>query len=214
MQNIENVQVSCPKCKEFNNFKLQTSVNITDNKKVRDDILNGKFFIKKCQNCETEMTIEYPFIYHDSVNRFMIYYLPEIRDKDINEINEKIKTSDSINEEIKFTYSMRIVGDLESLKEKIYIFENGKNDITLELYKTLVISSLRDSHPEFIPYDILYTNDNKLIAYGEKTETLMLSIMEDLYNKLQDDIGEVISDSIGKGFIQVDAHWIKDKFYN
>jgi len=214
MENIEKIQISCPKCKEINNYQLPTSVNVSNGESSKEDIISGKFFIKECKKCGTKMTIEYPFIYHDSFNKFMIYFFPEINSEHISRINNQLKVNENIDDEIEVIYALRIVEDLETFKEKINIFENGKNDITLELYKTLIISSLKDSHPNFIPYDIIYTEEDKLLVYGENDQTITMNIINELYEKLQDDINEIISDSIGKGFLQIDATWVKDKFYN
>jgi hypothetical protein len=214
MQNTEKIQISCPKCSFLNTFDVKTSINITNNPESKEVILNDDFFTYHCNKCNTGLVLNYPFLYRDNLNAYMLYYLPDADTKKIDEINHQLKTNDNINEELSTIYTLRFVEDLTSFKEKIHIFDNGKDDIAVELYKTLIMLSLKESHESFMPYDALYTNENKLLIIGENDKYMKLGIDEDIYDKLQNDILSVISDSLGKGFLNIDSHWIKDKFYN
>ena len=122
--------VVCPMCGELSKAIAYTSVNVTVNPELREQVLDGSLFAWKCPSCGYSARLTYPVLYNDMKNRFMVYLIPKIDrfqlcDKELEEQYNNLRN-----------ISKRAVADFNSFKEKIFIFESGLDDMAVETYFT------------------------------------------------------------------------------
>lgn len=133
MSKITTRTFTCPKCHKESKFTKYDSVNVSLDPKLREGVLSGKLFQWTCPECGETLTILYDFLYHDMDNHFMIYFSPndcESINRQTNEMLEKYKgMRDSL---------YRSTDNYNRLKEKIFILENGLDDIAIELGKVFI----------------------------------------------------------------------------
>lgn len=137
-------KITCPKCGVEGNFTIWHSVNVDVNPETREKVKNGKLFEYKCKNCGDINHVEYRFLYHDTNNNFMIWYFPNNEYDIYNEINE-VNNIDLLSLARR---KIRMVDNKRSLIEKIHIFEDGLNDIVIELLKKMILINIEDKTVE------------------------------------------------------------------
>ena len=76
--NVVNKAIVCPMCGELGKAEIYTSVNTTVNKALRSKVLDGELFSWRCPSCNYSARLNYPILYNDMKNRFMVYLIPKI----------------------------------------------------------------------------------------------------------------------------------------
>ena len=137
-------KIICPNCNAEGNFVMWHSINVDVNPETRTEVKNRQIFKYECKNCGNVFEVEYSFLYHDVTNKFMIWYFPK-RDYDIDKEIEEVNRENLIE---KFNEKIRIVDDKRDLIEKINIFEDGLNDIGIEMIKYIIGEQLQDKSVE------------------------------------------------------------------
>ena len=105
----KNIEINCPKCKARQNLKIWQSINVTEDKTLKDMVFSQDIFKFKCENCGVISIIEYPFIYHDEAKKFFVYFDSSKKFENVIETPE---------------YKTRTVGSYLELLETIRILED------------------------------------------------------------------------------------------
>ena len=113
---------------------------------------------------------------------------------------------------------MRLVADLNALKEKIFIFEAGLDDRVMELFKMLTLTKLHGDNPDQVPDVLLFTKvdedeDGKKIFLAAFRDNKYLGIVELPYSLYQTCVvtGEPIWDTPVTECAAIDQEWIADR---
>ena len=133
MINPKIVSVTCPDCQKDGEFRQFEIINITENPKMRDDIMSRQIFSYTCPHCGEKIPVSYDCIYLDTENKHCIALIT-------NEIPSLI---DSISAE---DYSIRIVQTINDFIEKIALFEDGIDDRVCELCKLFLEESYEEQN--------------------------------------------------------------------
>ena len=142
------VKATCPDCKKEFPFEVWQSVNVQLNPEMREKVLDHSIFNFKCPECGLEAHTDYPFLYNDMKNGFMIQYCPDKEDFDnCKKALEEIQESDSATGALNIKF-LRIVTNYFQLVEKIQIFESGLDDRQIELLKVNQVKQLNANKPE------------------------------------------------------------------
>ena len=142
------VKATCPDCKKEFPFEIWQSVNIQLNPEMREKVFDHSIFNFECPHCGSKGYTEYPFLYNDMKNAFMIQYCPEDDSiEDYKKALQEIIDSDSAMGALNNRY-LRIVTKYFQLVEKIKIFESGYDDRLIELLKAHEIKELNLNKPE------------------------------------------------------------------
>jgi len=147
----KNIEINCPKCKEKQYFKVWQSVNVTEDKNLKDMVFNQSIFKFKCDNCKTESLIEYPFIYHDYDKKFFVYFDSSGKFQNIIE-SEGYKTKTASNY-LEFLEMIRILEDeIDESKIKIAkdeLFNKFQSNDKLKNIDKLYYSGINNNKLEF-----------------------------------------------------------------
>ena len=132
MTKISAKPFTCLKCGSKGEFKMYDTVNVTLDPNLRERVLSGEIFDWTCPQCGETLNIRHNLLYHDMKKKFQVYYSP---------LN-CVELNDIMNETLAKWHGMiktvRTVDSLNALSEKIFVFEEGLNDIAIELSKVFI----------------------------------------------------------------------------
>lgn len=132
MSEIVTKSVICPKCRQQSATNIIISANTVEEPDIRKAVFDESIFRWKCKKCGFSTRFQHPFLYNDIEHKFMIYFIPQVERQKV--VDQKLESQYSDLQDIR----KRIVPDINSLKEKIIIFENNYDDLALELTKLAV----------------------------------------------------------------------------
>lgn len=132
MSSISTKPFTCSKCGYKGKIKMYDSVNVTLDPKLRERVLSGEIFGWTCPKCEEVLSVRHNLLYHDMHNEFQVYYSPTECEALNDMMNETLAKFPGMRK------TVRTVDSLNALREKIYIFEEGLNDIAIELSKVVI----------------------------------------------------------------------------
>ncbi len=215
LSNVISKEVACPNCNEITNEHLYISINATNDPQFRDDLLSEKLLKYKCENCNYECRFTYPLLYNDMKHRFMVYLIPEIdrfqlEDRSLEEDYRNLKG-----------IKKRITPDFNSLKEKIFIFESGLDDMAVELTKLAISEIVAKKHNLKRVEEghlSMYNRETNTMGFtffiGENNEPYVQSARLEIYAKSLKIVSEICSnDKKLSGFIKIDREWAENTLF-
>lgn len=125
------MMILCPHCHAEYNFTPQERVNIARFPVLREQIQNLSLFRATCPNCGETMLVLHPCLYHDMVNRFMVWLWVDQK--------EPIPQADF---DPLAGYTLRVVDSMNAFREKILLLEQGLDDRAIEIMKLLLYAQL------------------------------------------------------------------------
>ena len=158
-------EFTCPKCKKKNRFKYNEIVPVN---KVKD-IYNKNIIKHKCKYCKEEIMVDQPLLI--DTDTYKIVY--------INGCTEV--TKDKVDK------PTRLCDTYDDFKEKVLIFEDGLNDLVIELIKGMLIYKLdEDVRRSIVDIRFDSKSDDKLkfflIGFGKGIE-FPLSVYNDMLKR-------------------------------
>ena len=215
MSNVISKEVSCPKCSHTGSAHLYISINATNDPQFRDDLLSGKLLDYTCPNCGYQGRYTYPLLYNDMKRRFMVYLIPEI---DRFQLEDRSLEDDYRNLK---GIRKRITADFNSLKEKIFIFESGLDDMAVELTKYAIASMIAKKHDlsnVSEGYLSMYNRETNTIGFtyfiGENNEPFVQSARLEIYRKSLKIVDAICAnDKKLSGFIKIDREWAENTLF-
>lgn len=213
--NVVNKAIVCPMCGDLGKAEIYTSVNTTVNKALRDKVLDGELFSWRCPSCNYSARLNYPILYNDMKNRFMVYLIPKIDRYQLCDKELENKYSNLRN------ISKRITADFNSFKEKIFIFESGLDDMAVELTKLAIsqtVSKKLDGAEIVDGYLSMYDRETNTMGFtyfsGEERKPYVQTARLEIYGKSKDIIDRfAVKDKKLKGFIKIDKEWAENILY-
>ncbi|MCQ2515182.1 MAG: CpXC domain-containing protein [Ruminococcus sp.] len=205
----------CPSCGELNKAQIYTSVNVTVNKSFRARVLDGSLFKWICPECGYKARLNYPILYNDMKDRFMVYLIPKVDRFQLSdkELEKRYSNLRNINK--------RIVPNFSTFKEKIFIFESGLDDMAVELTKLAIsqtVSRKLDGVEITEGYLSMYDRESNTMGFtffiGEEHKPYVQTARLEIYGKSKGIIDQLaIKDKKIKGFIKIDREWAENILY-
>lgn len=188
MSSYNKSNTICPKCGKEIEVKIWDSINADLNPEMKREILSGEFGKVICDNCNAVSYIQYPFLYHDMSGKYMIGVMSDYNCPMESEYPEG--------------YILRTVDDLPQLVEKINIFDDGYDDVVMEVVKE-VIRGITNKDSD----DMLYSHTEKgNLVFALPNKEVGLSIKSKIYYVTESECDE--QDSHKKEFIKVNREYI------
>lgn len=178
-----NITVNCSKCGKSLTATMFVSVNSDYSNDLAMQIMSGELFDVKCPRCQFVSHLEYDFLYHDMHNRAMIWVVHK------NSPDYESKLSE-IRSTQKLPYkTLRIVEDMNALKEKVSCLESKRDDRIIELCKVFTVYDLLSKHPDFDFADAFYTaasGKEMIYLFGNDGKEMCCELPDKLYHVLQE----------------------------
>ena len=192
MRKIRFERVTCPDCGYTGEYKVYDSINIDDESKTnpmfKRKIIDNSLFLYTCSRCLSKYYIEYPFLYNDVKNNFMVWCLPD---------NATQAEIDNIKKVDMRTYKgiLRIVIGKFDFIDKLNVFENKLDDIAIESIKTFVFSKVDKEERREIK-SIMFNGlnmENKTLEFvfiKDQEQTKMMSVPFEFYGQIKNMLKE------------------------
>jgi hypothetical protein len=137
MSSNREFQLCCSCGYEFK-ATLWDALNVTENKKLKPQLLNGDINVIKCKKCNKRSYIEKDVLYHDMDKKLWVQMFPQADRSKWHELEEEQQIQ--VKKRVKSdTYHFRMAFGREELLEKIRIFDANLDDRAIELLKVKVV---------------------------------------------------------------------------
>ena len=202
--------VQCPKCEQQSMTEILISGNTVQDKYLRELIFDEKVFRWKCKKCGFSSRYQHPLLYSDIERGFMVYYIPNVERMRVADDKLDGEFSELVN------IKKRIVPDINAMKEKIVIFENGLNDYAMELTKLAIadVVSKETQHNVYAGYFTEMSEEKNSVTFqffvgGERRSYIQTTRLE-VYRRSMDIVRRYFpkEDKQG-GFLNVGSEWAK-----
>ena len=215
MSNVISKEVTCPRCNHTSSAHLFISINATNDPQFKRDLLSGQLLSYKCPDCGYEGKYMYPLLYNDMKHRFMIYLIPQI---DRFQLEDRALEDDYRNLK---GIQKRITADFNSMKEKIFVFESGLDDMAVELTKYAISEMVAKKYElgrVTEGYLSMYNREANTIGFtffiGEDSEPFVQSAWLEIYRKSMKIVNAICgNDKKLSGFIKIDREWAENTLF-
>lgn len=207
--------IVCPMCGELAKATVYTSINPSADKYLRERVLDGSLFDFMCPSCSYKARLNYPILYNDMKNRFMIYLIPKNDRFELcnNALEDKYSNLRNINK--------RVVPTFNAFKEKIFIFESGLDDMAVELTKLAISEAVSKKLEEQVVSDgylSMYDRESNTMGFtyfvGEKKKPFVQTARLEIYGKSKGIVDRFAQkDKKLRGFINIDKEWAENILY-
>lgn len=144
-------EVSCPNCGAIKKTQMWPGINVAANPDLREKVLNQTLFDWSCPNCDHQVHLVYPCLYHDKNRKLMICVVPNGNIDVLKNLSEQFPQLGDVKK--------RLVSNLAELKEKVLIFEAGLNDVAVELVKFALTEIVRKNHNDDTAFGLFSAAD-------------------------------------------------------
>lgn len=201
--NSINKDVNCLNCGRAVCKEFISNINVTMHPEFRDKIMDESIFNWSCEYCNESSRVIYPFVYQDAKNKFVIYFFPSASDCKLNDhiSNTRYPKISDVKK--------RIVENVNDLKEKIIIFEQGLEDSAIEIIKSAIRKSF-DNENLYI-YFFRCNSSQKCLEFAvinKKNEVNYKSVKYMAYEKALDFCSNYEYDK--ERFTIIDSNWAQE----
>ena len=209
----EFIDVVCPNCEENIKVPMNEFVDVVENPEYKEQIIEGEFFLNRCGNCGDHVLVEYPLMYMDPDKKLNVYMAPAHEEDLLDQLNSLDVPGADLDSESQF----RLASNGLNLMEKILIFERGRDDRVLELYKFIIWEDVKEQWDDLEQGDLLFMFDDEEDYFviwtsdNGNDEKLTIPIDDEIYSELEENYFEALSIPPGK-YAEVDQEWISERF--
>ncbi len=200
--------VNCSKCGHPISATVFETVNTDYAQNIAAQIMSGELFNLECPKCKTVSHLEYDLLYHDMLHGAMIWVVHKCN----SEYNSKIE---EVRSTITIPYkTLRIVEDMNALKEKVSCLEKGRDDRIIEACKVFVLGNLISQQRDFAFRNAFYTilSGQELIYFYDVDGNYQCwEVSDDLYDYLKElYFNSPYAEQFDGNYPIVDLNWAKE----
>jgi len=133
-------EINCPSCGAPCEFAMHTSIDVSNDSSLKVRVLDGSLFRSTGSICSHVAEVEHPAIYRDDRRRILIWLFPINKGAVKPDVLAPMMSDIDIH-----AYQRRRVGSLNELIEKILLFDDGLDDLVIELVKRDLRSQIPSS---------------------------------------------------------------------
>lgn len=126
MSRSREVKYKCPYCGREFGITVYDSVETAKDADLRDACMSGDIFRHSCPHCHTDFMVQNPLVYIDAAHKFVIWLSSQDTGADLSALSGPLDAQG---------YKLRRCKTLKEFTEKIQIFEDGMDDVLVELAK-------------------------------------------------------------------------------
>lgn len=192
-------------------------INVATDPSLKDKVRDGSLFVAECPYCGAHNLVRSQTIYHDPDGKLMVWLLPEGALPESQEkALEAALTADSPE-----GYTLRRVGDVGSLIEKVNIHEAGLEDTVIEMCKYLTRLELSEKDKENSAaimaapmkfYRFEGADSAIIFSYPLSGKMQGASVGFNVYEDCRAILARNPSVTIPPGFARIDTPWLERFF--
>lgn len=204
----KRMTVNCSQCGKPLSVTVFESVNSDYADDIAKQIMSGDLFNAECPHCKYVSHLEYDILYHDLRHGAMVWVVhqnsPEYFDKIAG-----VRTAPKLPYK-----TMRIVNDMNALKEKVSCLESNRDDRIIELCKVFTVYNLLSQQPDFNFRNAFYTalsGQELIYIYDEDGNNVLCELPEKAYDYLRDlYYGSHYATQLDDNYPIVDYEWAEN----
>jgi len=129
MSLISTTTAACCQCGGKSELKVYRSINVSEDSQLKAKVRDGSLFVWKCPSCGQVNLVKYESLYHDPDKKLMVWLIPtgELPESEMAAVGNHARAMGD--------YTLRRVSDIGSLMEKVLIFDEGLDDVVIEMCK-------------------------------------------------------------------------------
>lgn len=139
----KRMTVNCSKCGKPLSVTVFESVNSDYADDIAMQIMSGELFDVECPHCKFVSHLEYDILYHDMRHGAMVWVVNPKSPDYMKKLTE-VRTMQKLPYK-----TLRIVNDMNALKEKVSCLESNRDDKIIELCKVFCAYNLLSQRPDF-----------------------------------------------------------------
>ena len=173
MSKDNQTTVKCPKCGHEASFRIWESINTDINPELKEKVRSGEILKFLCPECKAESMVEYPCLYHQMSDKYMVYYAPGVVDEAVKGLNDMLQSTMDIPvlNSKEDGYKFRVVENRQEFNEKLAILDDGYDDRIMELVKLSLYAILMEQNPNL--------EINRIYYIHEKAEPEFVVVLTD-----------------------------------
>ena len=178
----KKMTVNCSKCGKPLSVTVFESVNSDYSDTLPMQIMSGDLFNAECPHCKFVSHLEYDILYHDMRHGAMVWVLHQNTPEYATKLAELRSTN-------MLPYkTLRVVEDMNALKEKVSCLENGRDDRIVELCKVFTVYNLLAQKSDFAFRNAFYTaisGKEIVYIYDEDGDFLCSDLSDKAYDYIK-----------------------------
>lgn len=183
MSTPKKMTVNCSKCGKPLSVTVFESINSDYSDTLPIQIMSGNLFNAECPHCKFVSHLEYDILYHDMRHGAMVWVLHQNTPEYATKLAELRSTN-------MLPYkTLRVVEDMNALKEKVSCLEIGRDDRIVELCKVFTVYNLLAQKPDFAFRNAFYTaisGKEIIYIYDEDGDFLCSDLSDKAYDYIKD----------------------------
>lgn len=199
------ITVNCSKCGQPLTATVFDSINTDFGENVPGKIISGELFNVECPHCKFVSHLEYDILYHDMAHGAMVWVVHKNSPAYSSKISE-IRTMAMP------PYKMlRIVEDMNALKEKVSCLEAGRDDRVIELCKVFVSRKLSSDFQFRNAFYTAISGKERIHFFDYDGNNQCWDLSDDMYETLSDLYnGSTDAKQFDSKYPVVDFAWAED----
>lgn len=191
---------ACPQCETEDYIEPFTRINVSLDPKKRQEIEDFSIFEWTCPNCSKVSLVLRPCLYHDSAERFMVWFSTE--KTPAPSVRDFAQLSD---------YTLRYTDSPNAFREKVNILERHLDDRAVELTKLILYMQLNRDGMDLVDlvFHDLTSQSLVFVAVLPQGEEQQITMSLTTYEKLANDVREILYTPTGE-FLTIDLNWAKE----
>ena len=150
--------IKCSKCNAESEMLVWETMDTSTDPQLKAQIRNGDCFGWHCPHCDNKSLIFYPTIYHQVNEHYIICYVPGNPSSAVEymkNINENNQSGYDFND----NYTKRVVSDINQLREKLLILDEGLDDRIIEIMKVFAMAEIQKSFSDLTVSEIYFNKE-------------------------------------------------------
>ncbi len=186
---------------------FRSIVNVTQHPKLRDKVINKEMFRCSCSKCGQRGMLLKRCLYIDEQKGFMVYLVPDFEERRL--FDRRVEQAYPELTHMK----RRVVTNVNNLREKILLLEEGIDDQAIEMSKLVlsgVVSRRRSIRMDEIYCNELNEEENRIgftIFGGKDSEPVTCRTRAEMYQLAKEIVTDYRVNNPEKGFERIDMRW-------
>jgi len=140
---VSQAEARCSACGHIENVPVHPLVNVRENPELRQEVRDGSLFVWDCPACGQKNIVCTQTLYHDPDGKLMVWLMPE-GSGDLSQMEDVAQRLSKMTSQLD-GYTLRRVGDVGSLMEKVSIHDAGLEDTVMEMCKWVTRTQLAEN---------------------------------------------------------------------
>lgn len=204
----KRMTVNCSKCGKPLSVTVFESVNSDYADDIAMQIMSGELFNVECPHCKFVSHLEYDILYHDLRHGAMIWVVNP-KSPDYMKKLAEVRTTQILPYK-----TLRIVNDMNALKEKVSCLESNRDDRIIELCKVFCAYNLLSQRPDFdfkVAFYTAVSGKEMIYLYDTNGDDICCELPDKAYdylNELYD--GSHYATQFDNNYPIVDYNWAEN----